>query len=301
MAYDPHVVNAILRIGKRRGMSREAMLGALSTGIVESGLQDLEGGDRDSYGFRQQRESIYGRDNLQTQINNFFDEWEQFDKPGFNPGQTAANVQRPAEQYRGRYAQHIAEAKKLLAGQGFHGGGGQAPEAVMATPEGANIFETLANFNQNTLDQSNPMNQTLQQGWDLLAQLSGNKGQPVQTGASAILPGKGKPGAIRRGLHEAFYDPVGGYDEGKNIGAIGGHGDHAHFGGNPAAIAAIVRRAQRNNLTVREYAPVDPVDPVHTEGSWHDRYGGRGAADISGDPDALAAFFRRITRRAGLR
>lgn len=297
---NPNVVNAILRIAKRRGESRRYVLEALSTGLVESNLEDLPGGDRDSYGFRQQRESIYGRDNLSTQINNFFDELHQLDK-GQKPGWLSADVQRPAEQYRGRYAERWADAKKLLAGQGFSGGGGAAPEAVMATPEGANIFETLAGFNRNTLDQSNPLNQTLQQGWDLLAQLSGQKNQPVQTGASAILPGNGKPGAIRKGLHEAFYDPVGGFDEGKNVGAIGGHGDHAHFGGNPAAIAAIVRRAQRNNLTVREYSPVDPVDPVHTKGSWHDRYGGRGGADISGDPDDLAAFFRRITRRAGLR
>lgn len=150
----------------------------------------------------------------------------------------------------------------------------------------------------------------MQRGWDLLEQAwnknFGGGGAPVGTPSLARLGGGGglgQPGkgAIRKGLAEAFYDPVGGYDAGKSIGAIGGHGTHAHFGGSPAAIRRIVRMAQkpRWNLNVREYDPVDPVDPVHTKGSWHYKFGGRGGADISGEN--LAAFFRRVLRRAGWR
>lgn len=44
---------------------------------------------------------------------------------------------------------------------------------------------------------------------------------------------------------------------------------------------------QRFNLTIREYAPYDRVDPVHTQGSFH--YRGR-AFDASGSPADMARF-----------
>lgn len=98
------------------------------------------------------------------------------------------------------------------------------------------------------------------------------------------------------GLREAFYDPVGGWKNGASIGAIGGHDDHMHFGGGPKTLARIVKLAQDSGRTVREYSPVDPVDPVHVKGSWHYKNGGKDAADISG-PD-MEGFFKDILRRA---
>src|ERR1044072_2569352 len=112
MSYDPAVIRAIERIGRKRKMGKEAILGALATGIVESGLQNLSGGDADSVNWRQERASIYGGDmSIANSVNRFYDEWLQHDTPGFNPGLTAANVQRPAEQYRGRYADVMDEAE----------------------------------------------------------------------------------------------------------------------------------------------------------------------------------------------
>ncbi|MGH3915220.1 MAG: hypothetical protein ACRDTC_17710 [Pseudonocardiaceae bacterium] len=64
-------------------------------------------------------------------------------------------------------------------------------------------------------------------------------------------------------------------------------------GGVPAAPGKIdLRRLtaiadKRFNLTIREYAPYDRVDPVHTQGSFH--YRGR-AFDASGNPADLARF-----------
>lgn len=318
MSYDPHVVNAILRIGRRRGESKRYILEAFATGIVESGLRNLSGGDADSAGWRQERASIYSNPtNLTASINRFFDELHQHDH-GQKPGWLSADVQRPAEQYRGRYAEAWGQAKAILSGKGYDvsgvpsAGGGEpsfTPGAPAQNPR-AKLFSELAQFNKNTLDPNNPIEANLQKGWDLLAQLA-SQGKPVQSGLPSQLgmptmPGGGVGGGkfnrlLRNQLHEAFYNPVGDYDEGKPIGAVEGHDTHAHFGGNPRVIAAIVRRAQKRGLAIREYAPVDPVEHVHAQNSWHYRFGGRGGVDISGDQRKLAAFFRRITRRAGYR
>ncbi len=49
---------------------------------------------------------------------------------------------------------------------------------------------------------------------------------------------------------------------------------------------------------MREFEPFDPVDPVHTNGSFH--YSGK-AADISGDPAAMAKLARKIVKKFGIR
>jgi len=96
-------------------------------------------------------------------------------------------------------------------------------------------------------------------------------------------------------LLEAFYDPEGGVDNGREIGAIGGHGSHVHFAGRTRAdTLAMAKLARQFGLQVRELAEYDKVDPVHTEGSHH--YQRSGAGDASGDPARMAAFYREIKR-----
>jgi hypothetical protein len=114
MSVDPN--NPVKRAIDRRAAQvanprkrRRYTAGAYETAAVESNFQDLPGGDADSYGFRQQRESIYGRQNLSTQVDNLFNEFEQHDR-GQPSYQLAADVQRPAAQYRGRYQAASAEA-----------------------------------------------------------------------------------------------------------------------------------------------------------------------------------------------
>ena len=53
---------------------------------------------------------------------------------------------------------------------------------------------------------------------------------------------------------------------------------------------------KRFNLTIREYAPYDPVDRVHTQGSFH--YRGR-AFDASGSPADMARFANWVADRYG--
>lgn len=219
------------------------------------------------------------------------------------------------EESRG-YDETNAYVARILGGQnprnpGKPGGPNRVGQPA-TSDAGENPFPTIASI-YNTQEDDNPYAETMQRGWDLLSQIweqkygAGGPGTPNIPSLTKMGNAKlGRPGkgAIPKGLAEAFYDPVGGWDAGQSIGAIGGHGSHMHFGGSPKAIARIVRMAQRPKwgFQVREYSPIDPVDPVHTEGSHHYRHGGRGAADISGgDPGDYDDFFKRILRRAGWR
>lgn len=176
MSYDPGVVAAIRQIGQSRYGSdpkklRRYLLGQYATGLVESGLRNLPGGDADSYGYRQQRESIYGRQPLERQINNLYDEFEQYDR-GQPVGQLAADVQRPAAQYRGRYAQVLNQARALAGGEGLGAtatASSTAP-AIPPTPSAPtqNPFSTIATLGTN---QQGPFAQNIQRGWDLLGKI----------------------------------------------------------------------------------------------------------------------------------
>jgi hypothetical protein len=294
MPYDPAVVEAIRRIGQQRKVPRRWLEAAYATGIVESGLQNLDYGDADSKGWRQERQSLYKNPtNLNASINRFYDELGQHDR-GQSVGELAADVQRPAAQYRGRYAEVLDQARKLLGGGDFPTGT-PTPQGIenggQAAPTGNGLFDYLA---KNT--QAGPLQQTLQSGWNLLSRLSGQQTAPTvaSTPFSSGSGGTGKKGSGQ--LEEFFYDPLGGWDKGVNIGAIGGHGDHAHIATqDKALLQKIAEDAAKSGLSVREFSPFDKVDPVHTKGSWHYK---DLAADISGP--SLMQWAKRIRKQYGL-
>ena len=99
--------------------------------LVESGLSNLDYGDADSVGFFQMRTSIWNSgayagypDRPELQLDWFLDQAEAVMKqrvarglPIDDPqhyGEWIADVERPAEQYRGRYQLRLAEARGLL-------------------------------------------------------------------------------------------------------------------------------------------------------------------------------------------
>jgi cell wall-associated NlpC family hydrolase len=120
-----------------RGLPRELPVMA---SLVESGLQNLSGGDRDSVGFFQMRVGIWNQgeyagypDKPELQVKWFLDQAEAVKKqrvangqPIDDPkqyGEWIADVERPAEEFRGRYQLRLDEAHDLL---------GQAPQAPAA-------------------------------------------------------------------------------------------------------------------------------------------------------------------------
>ena len=118
------VIREILRQGRQR--PRKHVLAALTTGRVESNFRNLNYGDADSKGWRQERASLYRNPtNLRASVRRFYQEAAQHDR-GQGAGELAADVQRPAAQYRGRYRQHLGEAKNILRRGGVHPGGTRA-------------------------------------------------------------------------------------------------------------------------------------------------------------------------------
>jgi hypothetical protein len=114
------VGKTLVRVWKAMGLPFKALLSAFETGIVESGMQNLPGGDADSQGWRQERSSLYPDPmNVVRSAQRFFNEWRQFNNPALSAGEVAANVQRPAAQYRGRYDQVRAQALSLLRSLGI--------------------------------------------------------------------------------------------------------------------------------------------------------------------------------------
>jgi len=115
---------------KRRGIPPELPIMAA---LVESGLvNNPHQLDHDSTGFFQMRHSIWdGRypgyqKHPDKQVDWFLDEAAAVAKryPGsqHNLGRWCADIERPAAQYRGRYATRYEEAKKLVAGCAAGGG-----------------------------------------------------------------------------------------------------------------------------------------------------------------------------------
>jgi cell wall-associated NlpC family hydrolase len=123
---------------RRRGLPPELPVMA---SLVESGVRNLDGGDRDSVGFFQMRTGIWNRgayagypDRPELQLRWFLDQAEAVRKQRgatTDPqqyGEWIADVERPAEQYRGRYQLQLDRARELLE----QSGGGDRPRHAAA-------------------------------------------------------------------------------------------------------------------------------------------------------------------------
>ena len=127
---------------EKRGLPKQLPLMA---SLVESGMTNIQGGDADSVGFFQMRVGIWNQGEYagypkkpELQVKWFLDQAEAVKKqrvaagePIDDPnsfGEWIADVERPAEQYRGRYQLKLDEANGLL---------GQAASAPPAAPVAA--------------------------------------------------------------------------------------------------------------------------------------------------------------------
>ena len=113
---------------------------------MESGVKNLNFGDADSVGFFQMRVGIWNQgeyagfpEKPELQAKWFLDQAEQVKKQRIARGQSIddpsefgewiADIERPAEQYRGRYQLRLDEAKGLL-----EKAAGSAPPAAVPPP-----------------------------------------------------------------------------------------------------------------------------------------------------------------------
>lgn len=107
------IVDQIVKVGKEMGMSDADITAAIATGLVESELRDLDGGDRDSDGVFQQRPSQgwgSAEDTVEQDARDFYEKYRETD-PNLSAGERAQAVQRSA--YPDKYGQRMDEAATL--------------------------------------------------------------------------------------------------------------------------------------------------------------------------------------------
>jgi hypothetical protein len=116
--------------------------------LTESGLRNLNYGDRDSVGFFQMRVGIWNEgayagypSNPELQIQWFIDHAvavkNEYPELANNPnswGELVADVEQPAAQYRYRYQLQLSTAQALLHGADLTSGAAAAPAAPVAPP-----------------------------------------------------------------------------------------------------------------------------------------------------------------------
>lgn len=270
MAYQKKVVKRIAREARRRygqgGYSkaeRRKIRSAYQTGIVESGLRNVAYGDSDSLGWRQERASLYPDPmNLKASVRRYFDEADRLYR-GQSAGALSADVQRPAAQYRGRYAQHRGEGVRLLRknvlGKSVRTNNPGRTRTVSKTFEGVDRSpERKALYRQYFSERGRPGALI-----DLKVGLAGAQDTPDRTVTKKVKAKQPKRARVKAGKSD---------------------------------IVSIGRFAQSMGLRVSEHPAFDKVDPVHTTGSYHYR---NAAIDVSGSPEQMAKFAAAVRKRWG--
>lgn len=112
------VESALYRAWQASGTSDKVLLALFEAGIVESGMRNLNYGDRDSLGVLQQRASwgtVEERMNPTASANKFIAKAKKVEKPGQTAGQLAQAVQVSA--FPAKYDAVQAKAKLLILAQ----------------------------------------------------------------------------------------------------------------------------------------------------------------------------------------
>ncbi len=139
------IVRTLLAEGQKirdPSVRRKYERAAVQTGLVESGLRNLGGGDADSAGWRQERASLYSNPtSVKDSARRFRQEFEQHYDPGEKSYEVAAQVQRPREDLRGRYKDEAGKAAAILrsttGGAPAPSSGGTRTETTTTTQQAA--------------------------------------------------------------------------------------------------------------------------------------------------------------------
>lgn len=115
------VARKVLKTGRKVGADRKELLSAAETGLVESGFRNLPGGDADSAGWRQERQSLYptgaqGPTNVKAAASRYFQEAKTDTGGARGRGQTAGELAQTiqASAFPERYDEHRPEAAAIL-------------------------------------------------------------------------------------------------------------------------------------------------------------------------------------------
>lgn len=111
------VARAFIEEGRRQGRTDEEIISLLQSGIVESGLRNLPHGPDSSIGSLQQQDfwgTFEERMDPTIAARKYFAEMDRLGIGGKSAGEMAADVQRPREDLRGKYAQQDAKARAIF-------------------------------------------------------------------------------------------------------------------------------------------------------------------------------------------
>lgn len=285
------VLSSFLREARRRGASPKELKALVEAGLVESGLRNLNYGDRDSVGALQQRPSQGWQNalNPQAAAGDFLSRARQANRSGTSAGQLAQAVQRSA--FPGRYDEQAGQAEALLGGN-------------MSAQAASNRTRTIPGVDRS--DQRKALLlEYLQESHDpdALLRLKGGLDSAQDTPSRTVTERVG--GGDTKGksnLLELFYNGPGGVNvkNGRVVprGFVSGHEDHVHVAAGPKTVVRLGKLAQRMGLHVGENPHFGGVEPVHAKGSYHYR---DEAIDVSGDPQLMAEYARRVARMFGAR
>lgn len=319
------VLSAIKAGARRNQASPMEQKAAIEIGLVESGLRNLSGGDRDSAGWRQERRSLYANPtNLHASVDRVYDEMRARRGKYGSAGALAAAVQRPAARYRGRYAQVAGQADALL------GRPDRAAPSADAVPSDQSGGQQLAAL---LLAKAEPKQPRPSMGLAApafaAAPVMPVGAQQVASGTPRESPGASLASALtaiqglqgpeapaqpaepsdqatpRQGgsrLLELFWQGDGGINakNGQVVpqGFVSGHTDHVHVAAGPKAVVQLGKLAQKMGLHVGENPDFGGVAPVHVQNSYH--YKGE-AIDVSGDPAKMRVYAHRVASMYGLK
>jgi hypothetical protein len=318
-----NIAEAIRLTRRDRPKTRKSLLEAMA---VEANFRHIPYGHSSSQGVLQQRPDmgwgpyIPGVKGVRQDIGDYLSRARRLMREGFagTPGQLAQAVQRSA--FPERYDQRAGEVNSILRRHlSFQGGSSgttmKANDEVHYKPV-QSPRKAASNFMLDQLRVAGGDPQALNSAPMLSAMMASSEGPVTEyeptpghvtettapVGRGATAPKFRGGGGIGGGIEELFYDPLGAIDNNTNIKAIGGHGSHVHFSArNVGQIKGAIARAKRLGLRVSENPAVDPVDPVHTKGSFHyqkfpgTKYGR--AIDVSGNSKRMAAFYRWVERQ----
>lgn len=147
----------IADVGRKRGLGENEIQIALMTALAESGLRNVNYGDRDSVGLFQQRTSQGWGSLAQIQdptysANKFYEALSKSAR-GANPWNTAQNVQRSAFSDGSNYAKQWGLAQQAY--RSLAGGGSVNPQAAQAAGNNPGLNNWINAHNNRYLDYDN--------------------------------------------------------------------------------------------------------------------------------------------------